>query len=500
MRLASVAVLIGISLVAACGSDRAGLGGSCSTSADCGDGLQCLDDSCKPLCKVHLDCGDGFTCSEDGACLEVDSAIGDSCARELDCGPGQACQLDTADNNGDNRLSATCGAATTGSVTGSDCAIDADCRNGTCSLGTCTELCTEDSDCPLALSCVSIPRLLPNSAPLFSGCMQASGNVTVDVPVDAPFAELRIPVPSNVLSFALVSSIDVSNQLVGAATVTSPSGAVLYATPHSQAEFYANKIRYQPSQSVSTLYVPNTPDVAIETGVYRVEIGSFLAAGGTGTAIPDVRVIYKLDEAATLDLNLAFLNLRDHACTTKLDVARLDATGAQSSTEFQNTFVATLRAIFAKAGITLGTVSYRDITERPDLDSITASEVATLLELSTNTTGTTVFFTRSLDPAGVQALAGGTPGPPHMAGTAASGIVVSMDTLCYRDWAATARITAHTLGKQLGLFRNREPDGALDPISDSDSAATNLMFYGDLGGSTLSPGQQRVIRLNPGLR
>ena len=75
-----------------------------------------------------------------------------------------------------------------------------------------------------------------------------------------------------------------------------------------------------------------------------------------------------------------------------------------------------------------------------------------------------------------------------------------MDTLCYRDWTSMARITAHTLGRQLGLFRNREPDGALDPISDSDGSSSNLMFFSDTGASELSPGQQQVLQQNPGLR
>jgi hypothetical protein len=74
-----------------------------------------------------------------------------------------------------------------------------------------------------------------------------------------------------------------------------------------------------------------------------------------------------------------------------------------------------------------------------------------------------------------------------------------MDTLCYRDWHALARITAHSLGRQMGLYHNRAPDGAPDTISDSDESIENLMYFGDFGGSQLSDGQRDVLRRYPGL-
>ena len=40
--------------------------------------------------------------------------------------------------------------------------------------------------------------------------------------------------------------------------------------------------------------------------------------------------------------------------------------------------------------------------------------------------------------------------PPGRAGTPASGVAIAMDTLCYRDWAKLARITAHEIAREFG--------------------------------------------------
>src|SRR5690606_23090263 len=123
-----------------------------------------------------------------------------------------------------------------------------------------------------------------------------------------------------------------------------------------------------------------------------------------------------------------------------------------------------------------------------------------LFSLSSAESGVTVFVVRSIAPVGVQALSGGTPGPPRTPGTRASGIVLSADTLCYRSWGDLARTAAHTLARQMGLYPNRSPDGVPDPIGDSDDSADNLMYFGEFGGVQLSEGQRRVLGRYPGLR
>jgi hypothetical protein len=493
-----------LTLLSGCPSSGHSIGETCDNTGDCRSDLQCLKNHCTPLCQSHLACGDGYTCN-DGFCIETISNIGDLCSHELECGTGQACKLDPLDIDDDGQLAASCQSDQQGATTGTACTSDDDCRNYNCALGRCTELCTSNDDCPEELACMTIPRLLDNSAPTFRGCLQSTGTLHFDIPVSTPHAQIRVPVPSNAISFAMVSRVDDDMQLVGAARVESPSGDLLYATPFSPEQFYQNPLRHQPTHAISTLIVPNTPLIDLETGAYIVEVGSFFEAGGTGTAIPTVTIIYKLGPATILDLHLRFLNLIDHPCSETLE-GTLDAEAAQEPGDFQDIYLFELHRIFHDSGLVIGDISYEDLPNQPHLDGINTSNLATLLRLSSDDQGITIYFVRSINPTGIIALAGGNPGPPEMTRTADSGIVVSIDTLCYRSWAVVAHATAHEIGRYLGLFRNREPEGtepegAGDPIPDSDLTENNLMYFGEeTDGITLSNGQQEILKLYPGLR
>ena len=492
-------VLFAVALGSACSGGDRGEGEPCMTGSECGAELQCLEGVCAPTCQNHVDCGDGYRCEEGGQCVRVDSNIGDVCIREIDCGPGQTCTLDNVDRDDDGYLAGSCGLESAGFPVATACAEDADCQTGICTIGLCTELCGQPNDCPPGLTCAVVPRLLQDSAPRFSTCLPARGVVVDDVPVSAASAPLRIPVPSNARSFTIVAQVDDISQLVGVTRLVAPDGRLLFTLPETVEQFYDNPIRYQVSFGVSTMMVPNTPDVELEVGVYDAEVGSVLELGGRGTSIPEVAVQYKLDNGASLDLHFHFLDLDDHPCAAFFEQHALDATVATSSAQFQS-FVGEIDGIMAPAGIRLGTVTYDDIEGRGDLDSIARERLGDLLALSTSTSGVDVYLVRSMEPVGVQAMVGGVPGPPRTPGTRASGIAVSVDSLCYRDWHALARITAHAIGRQMGLYHNRSPDGADDTISDSDQSIENLMFFGDFGGSQLSEGQRDVLRRYPGLQ
>ena len=484
-------------LTACAGADR-GEGEPCTSTGECGDGLQCLEGACRPDCQNHVDCGDGYRCEEGGQCVLVDSALGDLCGREIDCGPGQTCALDPRDPDGDDFLAGTCQPQGGGDPIASPCDLDGDCQTGICSLGLCTQMCGQASDCPPGLACAVVPRLLDDSAPRFSSCLPSSGVVVDDIPLAETPASLRIPVPSTARSFTLVAQVDDDSQLVGVTRLVAPDDRVLFVLPETVDDFYDNAIRYQASFGVSTMLVPNTPDVALQVGVYQAEVGSILELGGPGTSVPHVAVQYKLDAGASLDLHFHFLDLEDHPCARYFEQGALDANLATESAQFQS-FVGEIDGIMRPAGVRLGSVTYHDIPGRGDLDAIGRERLGDLLELATDPTGISVFLVRSMEPVGIQAMVGGQPGPPRTPGTRASGIAISMDTLCYRDWHALARITAHSLGRQMGLYYNRAPDGAPDTISDSDESIDNLMYFGDFGGAQLSEGQRDVLRRYPGL-
>jgi hypothetical protein len=104
---------------------------------------------------------------------------------------------------------------------------------------------------------------------------------------------------------------------------------------------------------------------------------------------------------------------------------------------------------------------------------------------------------------------GPSPGPVGVSRTRQSGIVIGLDTLCYRTWDDLARLTAHEIGRYMGLSRNveldsggREWDDAISdtPFSDDVGAAQNLMFYSDQGGTDITPGQRDILTRSGVLR
>jgi hypothetical protein len=485
--------------VPACTSGEAELGESCAQIEDCESGLQCFNRHCARLCSSHVDCGDGYRCERGGQCSLVSSAVGDRCYREIECGPGQACHLDGEDGNNDGSLAGTCQLQRAGLPIGAECNADDLCQIGICSLGRCTQMCGQVSDCPPGLACATVPRLLEDGAPRFTGCFTGRGVISAEIPMDEPSSTLRVPVPSHARSMALVTQVDEADQMVGAASVIAPDGSALYIAPSTTEEFYANPIRYQPGYGVSTLFMSNTPNVALGTGVYEVAVASRLELGAPGTAVPRVRVFYKLDASSILDLHFHFLDLADHPCAAAFDEGRLDAASALASPRFQ-AYVVALGDVFEMAGVTLGDITFEDIAGRDDLDAVEQDRAGKLFALASHSTGINIFFVRAIAPAGVQAIVAGTPGPPRTPGSRASGLAIGADTLCYRDWPALARITAHAVARQMGLYYNRTPDGHLDAVPDSDDSSANLMFFGDLGGAALSAQQSEVLRRYPGLK
>ncbi|HEU0030979.1 MAG TPA: hypothetical protein VFQ53_10105 [Kofleriaceae bacterium] len=498
--------------LAGCPGGDGGIGETCDQHSDCDRALQCAAGTCVPRCARAPDCGDGYTCDETGICLAATGQPGDACSSEAECAAGLSCQIDgnTVDSTG--HLLASCTAQSSARPPGSVCARDSDCRNGTCALGHCTDLCDDTRDCAEGTSCMEIPRVGVNGA-LFNGCLPSSGNIVWTIPITAPTANFLFPVPSAAQSAELVFSVDDPAQKVGAQTLVSPSGQVLYTKPcevqdatcDPVREFYQNIVRHRPELGQSVLGFPSTPSVPIETGAYRVMASSYRLNGTPGSAIPHVTAVVRVDSALLLDLHFYFLDLDAHPCEAAFGDEKLDAAAAQSKSFFQGDFLGELRSIFVHGGIALGTIDYTDVLDHHDLDGLDAVDAGSLLQLGAATTGINVFFVRTLSPVGLQAF-GPNPGPAGIANTRQSGIIIGVDTLCYRSWSQLARVTAHELARYMGLHHNVElgtdAQGVnwRDMIDDTDDSPNNLMFYSELGGTDLSPGQREILQRSGVLR
>jgi hypothetical protein len=314
-----------------------------------------------------------------------------------------------------------------------------------------------------------------------------------------------------------VFDVDDPQQKVGALAVTSPSGAQLItkceddpncrASPNDPETLlrhqYAQQVRHIPESSQSVLAMPSNPDIPLETGVYYVIAATKRPGpvGGLGS-IPKVTAVVRIGSGGSLDLHLHFLDLQDHPCAAAFKDLTLNAATAANEEFFRGGFLVKLGAILSSsANITIASVTYDDILEHPDLDTLDVSRAGQLLKLGTNPRGINVFFVRSLSPAGIQAFGPG-PGPAGLGGTKRSGIVIGIDSLCYRSWDDLARLTAHEIARYMGLYHNVEVNSQrTDPIDDSNEQPDNLMFYSGLGGGEfLSDKQKQILVRSPVLR
>ena len=493
-RAAVPALLAG---AAACSGGDGGLGSTCETSRDCASSLHCVADHCVERCNRGPDCGDGYGCDERGACVPAVGEAGDSCAAETECVAGLACVLDDDDRDGDGTLEASCRGDLSAGPAGAACASDDQCRNRTCALGHCVDTCAIDRDCGDGQRCTSIPRIEVDAAPMFLGCLPDAGSITWRIPVATPRAEFLLPVPAAARSVVLSMSVDAAGQRVGAQEIRTPTDQRWYRSPLSELEYYQNPVRHLPREGRSFVSLPGNATLDLAPGAYPITVSSYRFFEQTGTATPTVWATIKLDDGDILDLHFIFLDLDEHACEDAMD-GPLNALSA-AGPAFE-AYLTALKQLLALSGVDLGTTTFTDRRDLPEFDSLTASELPRLLTAGATTGGMSVFLVRTIEPMGTAALVESVPGAPLDVGVGPGGVAISMDSMCYRSWDSLARITAHAIGRHLGLARNVEPTGQGDPIGDSDTAPTNLMFYSELGGAELSVGQRVVLGTSPVLR
>jgi hypothetical protein len=514
-------VVIAAVAVAGCPGGSGRLGDTCGGNDDCAGALQCLNRSCVPRCKRAPECGDGFSCDTRGLCVPATLGPTERCDSEVDCVAGFTCQTSGAlDNKG--KLVATCNSEVKGRPPGAECADDTDCHVGNCALGHCVQLCRSLVDCAESNTCAQVPHPVTTNA-TFGACLPAEGALTWTIPMNTPSAEILLPFPSNGRSAELVMSVDDPHQKVGAVSVLSPNtGERMYRLPCSPLvpsdppcdadraldEYYKNPIRHQPEFGQSVLLFPSGSSAPAGPGVYRIQVSSF-RADLPGSAIPQVTAVVQLTPERTmrLDLHFFFLGLADHPCAAMMDGATLDATWAKTPT-FQNLYIGEIFTLLFRSGVGvgIGNRTYDDIPDHPELDGLDVADAGDLFRLGKFATGINIFFVRSLSPIGIQAY-GPNPGPAGLAGTRQSGIVIALDTLCYRDWQVLARITAHEIARYMGLYHNVELEVAQHPSwrdlildNDIDDPRNNLMFFSELGRGLLSRDQGKLLMRSAVLR
>lgn len=497
-----ICVLFGL---AACPAGGGALGDQCGRHGDCSRELQCISSTCVPRCQRAPECGDGYSCDEYGICIPATGQNGDACVSEVDCVAGLSCQIQSEAIDEGGFLLASCTGENAGRPAASTCLTDGDCRNGTCDLGHCVDLCNVDRDCGAGTLCTEVPRVA-SGGNLYRGCLQSKGALHWTIPVQGTSADVMVPVPMIARSLSVLFTITDPTQVVGATHVTTPNGAQIL---EPTLDYYSNlNVRHRLEFGQSVLALPVVPDepgerYKLQTGVYRMTVASKRVGIGAkllpGTATPTMTAVIKVDDGATLDLHFYFLNFDEHPCAAAFG-GKLDAETAKDATFFKEEFLNQgLKPILNAGGIAVGAQTYTDLRNHPDLDGLDVQNLTSLLALGEHHVGINVFFVRTLSPVGLQA-AGPNPGPAGLANTPLSGIVIGLDTLCYRSWTQLARLTAHEIARYMGLYNNVDLAGHTDPLFDTDESSNNLMFYSELGGHSISEAQLAVLRKNAVLR
>ncbi|OFX20418.1 MAG: hypothetical protein A2V77_02730 [Anaeromyxobacter sp. RBG_16_69_14] len=401
------------------------------------------------------------------------------------------------------------------------------CPGGSCNAdGVCV---IDDSDGGTAPVCDASAKPVGTSALLERvqklGTFKVGETVAFDVPANTAsvtIVEQAISAPDYVV-LASGQTFKVDNTAVPL-MVKDPDGNVVYDDNQQIPDDLSSLLAYYggASPSTGTFTIPNTTaglamvgpsglpagpwsmivsDYAYEcTNPAASPLPSDLSCptGATDESTYDVTVITKPTEAGaipatgTLDVAIYFVvaTAEDSSGTDR----ELSAAAAASDPDLGR-MATTLRTIFSNAGVTVGSITYKDLPESVraayatgvNVDEAGAcGELSQLLKLAEAGNTLNIFFVSSFQATGlaenqlIVGIDGTIPGPSTIGGTIASGAAVTTHDLRFGsahcngdpnlDCGAdlTAYIIAHEAGHFLGLYHVTESGGTLfDPLDDS---------------------------------
>lgn len=542
-------VCLQVSEAAAICADLCGAG-----QGDCRTGYLCTDVEgtpvCLPGCKNDGECAGGQRCSlPAGACVDKsigDGSIGSPCGGDDQC-PGGVC-LTEADSEGvwkGGYCLRSCDAGRVGSpcvtdvggdgicvevpgdevdpassyVCFADCASAVDCRadylctaqlSGYEGIGYCLPGCTTYG-CDAGLTCDSTSGLClsPSQAEVVVSA-QSLGTVSAGA-TKSTLKSVNFTLPADTISATLVAKPQSTDAMAVLAKFSQPDGKVLLDLFDPLKNDF-KVVPLGPGTAAATF--PNAPRLSVVPGTYTAVFGAEPAAN------VDLHLVLKTGPAGMSSGQLPVV-----VWITKQN--RLTAASAPNDPTFQGA-MQQFKNILAQAGITVTSVTYRDVPGPIGQAAAVVDDDAELAALFAAADGGDVqglnFFLIdqfASDGGGYITLgqSGGIPGPPSFVGLPHAGVAVC---LAYLDEmpAVFASTLAHEAGHYLGLFHTTEQNGkAHDPLLDTpqcsgnqdtnwdglvsaeecgNQTGKNLMFWlADETHTKVSTEQGWVLRRNP---
>lgn len=454
---------------------------------------------------------DGEPCDADAACASGQcvafrdgARCGRRCGDDRDCDPTSACHLAPIEGAATTEIERICETASaTVATAGTACAHDGECRSRLCEAGECLELCTDQCGPGRRCEARAIERFSSSISTDVCAVRLAAADLDlgpVETTLDGSL-ELSFDVPEGTGAFTVVLD-DPEGLRVAVRTLIAPDGTALVDGDPAT-------IDLNPGSSyigTAALMVPSTdrPEARAAPGRWRLRVGTYEAARFDALIPVSGRVEHvwlhfepRLELGGRLDLVLHF------APGTGVDIeAPIDEGVLQPLRE-------ALRALLLEpAALTLGELELRALAPEHDRveDGDETREICRQRsELGPNGASVNIFVVERLDY--TSGHSGGIPGPPGLAHTRASGIVLQH----LGDWGDTGILLSHEVGHFLGLRHTSElTGGERDPITDTEECPPgteisscpdfrNLMFpnFPLANDLELTPGQVAVLRGSP---